>query len=400
MAKSAGGELYTWGKGLRGQLGQGMEQVCLAPRKIESFASFVRIASGYAHNVCITTPKKHLSTALTEAKARHDGRSYNPFQPYVPATLKRSNSTSLFAFDCCRRSIVSNVAPWRRRVRYRCLDCLCTSICLQCARLCHRGHRLCLAPLAAIEAVEDPEVEEPESHASDFVPYQCAVMYLYRKNALRPKRGSLECMPRVSILDVAVHLKKPEPPPPPGQKGEVRRRTRETTKELEVNPRYLQVDLSLHHFVRAVGPSVAEKEHRKFRHTTTKVKAPNSSPGKGRPGSVKGTTSTKSGSSKSTMSSSEKTTAAAVGAVNNAAAKEAQVPCCRCGVFSTSCRLIPVIPEHPDEDQLHREEMVHVAALQAEVLARKARESVTTKAPITCTIYSAFVAVSVLSISF
>jgi hypothetical protein len=347
MAKGAGGDLYTWGKGLRGQLGHGSEQICLAPRKVESFAAFVRISSGYAHNVCITTPKKHLNTALTEAKARHEGRAYNPFEPYVPATLKKTNSTTLFAFDCCRRTVSAEVATWRQRVRFRCLDCACTSICLLCARLCHRGHRLNAIDVKAIEVVENVEAPELEVQASDYVPYLCGVLYLSHKHVLRPKRVGLEVMPRVSILDVAERLKKPEPPPPPlkkGQKGEVKRRSREASKETEVNPRYLTVDRELHRFVRATQKA-AEKEHRKFRHTTTKPKASNSSPSKSKTGTT--------------------TTSASTAAIP--AAPKVCVPCCRCGVFNRDCRLIPVIPEHPDEDRLHAEELV----LQAEERERQ-----------------------------
>ncbi|KAJ1388258.1 regulator of chromosome condensation 1/beta-lactamase-inhibitor protein II, partial [Ochromonadaceae sp. CCMP2298] len=43
MARSVAGEVYTWGKGLRGQLGQGATKFSLAPRKLEAYGSFVRI---------------------------------------------------------------------------------------------------------------------------------------------------------------------------------------------------------------------------------------------------------------------------------------------------------------------------------------------------------------------
>jgi alpha-tubulin suppressor-like RCC1 family protein len=325
MAKSAGGEVYTWGKGLRGQLGQGPEKFCLAPRKIESFASFVHISSGYAHNVAITTPKKFLSTELTEHQARHDGSGYKPLEPYVKATLRRANSTSLFAFDCCRR----NAAPWKKKTRFRCLDCMCASICLLCAKLCHRGHRVILLDTAEVAVLDDPEAAEPEVHTSDYMPYRCAVMFLTHPSVLRPKRGSLECMPRPSILDLSSLLKKATPLGP-GQKPEVRRRNRENTKEDEVNPRYLEVDRSLHHFVKTVVPKKEAKKpdmDRKFR-CMTKVKVV-----------------------------AKKGTGPEIIETVVAAPVVVKVPCCRCGVFNQQCRVIPVIPEHPDEDVLHLEEM-------------------------------------------
>jgi hypothetical protein len=109
LARSAGGELYSWGKGLRGQLGQDTMKFCMAPKKIEpAFASFLHISSGYAHNVAIVTPKRNLSTELTEILAKSQGESYNPFIPYVRRGLRQRTCTSLYEFDCCRRvSIVS-----------------------------------------------------------------------------------------------------------------------------------------------------------------------------------------------------------------------------------------------------------------------------------------------------
>ena len=48
MARSYDGELWTWGKGLRGQLGQGKAKFSLIPRKVDSFTSFLKIDSDSA----------------------------------------------------------------------------------------------------------------------------------------------------------------------------------------------------------------------------------------------------------------------------------------------------------------------------------------------------------------
>ena len=326
-------QLYTWGKGLRGQLGQGPEKFSLAPRKLECFASFVHISSGYAHNVCIAVPKKYLSTEHTEQLARKQGRSYDPFTPYIPTTLNKSESTSIFAFDCCRRQVPSAIAEHRRVIRYRCLDCRTTSICLLCAKLCHRGHRVMPIDPESAKAVEDPELPDHEASARDFMPYRCAVMFLSNRHMLRPKLGDLEKMPRISILDLSYYLKHKQVVEP-GTRVEVLRRNRETTRENEVNPRYLQVDRDLHRFQKPATVSRKQKApaqqdennvHTKFKHIT-KVKT----------------------ARKRTHSQEE---AAVIEATR------IQVPCCRCGVFNTQCRVIPVIPEHPDEDRLHREEL-------------------------------------------
>eukprot|EP01041_Mallomonas_annulata_P007352 gene7352-15007_t len=66
VASTVDGGVYTWGKGLRGQLGQRERRFSMAPRKLDSFASFVRLSSGYAHNVCISTSKKNLNAKIME----------------------------------------------------------------------------------------------------------------------------------------------------------------------------------------------------------------------------------------------------------------------------------------------------------------------------------------------
>jgi hypothetical protein len=114
MARTVGGEMYSWGKGLRGQLGLGSScKFSLAPRKVTTFASSVLISSGYAHNVCITTPRKYVNPALAE-RGSHlvpaiEGGGVNVFSNPVEKelTLAKLESRAMRSFDCCRRKLNS-----------------------------------------------------------------------------------------------------------------------------------------------------------------------------------------------------------------------------------------------------------------------------------------------------
>ena len=117
------------------------------PERIECFGSFVGIGgAGYAHNVCLIAPKKHLTEKLQTSLANECGRANkshdaesewgregrggasknydhhgaeesNPaFEPFVPVALKQRVCDSLYAFDCCRRHVGAARAflrcPW------------------------------------------------------------------------------------------------------------------------------------------------------------------------------------------------------------------------------------------------------------------------------------------------
>jgi len=134
MARTIGGELYTWGKGLRGQLGAGKAKYRLVPLKVKSFASFVGLSAGFGHNVCISTAKKLYNPAVSlQAKDFPD-----PFDNNIPMGLKQTESESLYRFDCCKRDI----HPLRARMRFMCKECNITSVCIVCMRLCHVGHTI------------------------------------------------------------------------------------------------------------------------------------------------------------------------------------------------------------------------------------------------------------------
>ncbi len=134
MARSIGGELYTWGKGLRGQLGQGKAKFSLIPRKVKSFASFVGLSAGFGHNVCISTPKKVYSPKLSQLATTYP----DPFDCPISLGLSQRESESLYKFNCCKRDI----HPLRARMRFMCKECNINCICIVCAKQCHRGHTL------------------------------------------------------------------------------------------------------------------------------------------------------------------------------------------------------------------------------------------------------------------
>ena len=133
-AKTIGGELFTWGKGLRGQLGQGSMKFSLAPRKLDTFSSFVSLSAGTGHSLCITTPKKYLNPSMTKTKECYK----DPLKPMIDVGPNRYDGTSKFAFACCRQEIGRH----RLNQRYSCLTCNMDSVCRVCAGICHRGHEL------------------------------------------------------------------------------------------------------------------------------------------------------------------------------------------------------------------------------------------------------------------
>jgi alpha-tubulin suppressor-like RCC1 family protein len=137
MARSIGGELFTWGKGLRGQLGHGgkiANRFRLVPTKVKTFASFVGLSAGHGHNVCISTAKKLYNPKLSIAAAKYP----DPFDNPISLTLKPKESESQFRFNCCKR----HIHPIRARLRFMCKECNIQSICVVCMRLCHRGHTI------------------------------------------------------------------------------------------------------------------------------------------------------------------------------------------------------------------------------------------------------------------
>lgn len=132
MARTFDGKLYTWGKGLRGQLGQGKAKFSLVPRKVPTFTAFLKIDSGFGHSTCLSTSKKIFRSLVEESKSEGSG----VFEPLTSLTLKKKESESLYQFDCCKGTL-----PWiQAKVRYICKTCNMHSVCLVCRQICHAGH--------------------------------------------------------------------------------------------------------------------------------------------------------------------------------------------------------------------------------------------------------------------
>jgi hypothetical protein len=235
MARSVAGELFVWGKGLRGQLGLGADKFSFGPRKIEYFASFLKISSNLAHNIGIAVPRKALSLPSAEALARTTHRGYDAFKHIVPLKLRSTCSKSFFSFDCCRRSGALAEAALRPLLRFHCLDCKINCICYHCARLCHRNHRLLdmdkslFFEAYQVHGAADDDAAVVSSKHKLSLPYtssiaklddylkhvsidktrveplshRCTVLYASNMHLLRPKRGRLERMPHASsLLDI------------------------------------------------------------------------------------------------------------------------------------------------------------------------------------------------------
>lgn len=140
LARTVGGDLYSWGKGLRGQLGHGAARpFSIAPRKVDTFAAFLKISSGYSHNMCISTTKKYLNGKDVEkfvSSQKHRAASVFSVPPEL--SLGNYTSRSMKAFHCCRRSNFRLFDD----VRFECVDCGLKSICYVCDQQCHRGHEI------------------------------------------------------------------------------------------------------------------------------------------------------------------------------------------------------------------------------------------------------------------
>ncbi len=129
MARSYKGELWTWGKGLRGQLGQGKAKFSVVPRKVDTFTSFLKIDSGFGHSTCLSTSKKIFREVVAEST--NEGKDV--FESLVPLTLRKRESESLYEFDCC----CGTIHPQRAKLRYICKTCNIHSVCVGCKTLCH-----------------------------------------------------------------------------------------------------------------------------------------------------------------------------------------------------------------------------------------------------------------------
>ena len=143
IARTVTGKGYSWGKGLRGQLGQN-EDIKLAPfsiipRMVASFASLIDVKGGVYHNVALGVQRKYLNDDISIDSVKNHG--HHPYYPLVQRRLRELDCDIMYAFDCCRRNISPGVTS-RDKQRYMCLTCDIHCMCSVCAKLCHIGHHV------------------------------------------------------------------------------------------------------------------------------------------------------------------------------------------------------------------------------------------------------------------
>lgn len=136
LARTIGGVGYSWGKGLRGQLGQLKTFFSLVPKKMDCFASLIQLESGVSHNTCIAAPMKYWNEKTSLQAANFS----DIFQPMITKKLKQLNSKVEVFFNCCKRVI--NDSCKRSRKRFRCITCNINCLCYICGKICHNGHNL------------------------------------------------------------------------------------------------------------------------------------------------------------------------------------------------------------------------------------------------------------------
>lgn len=155
MARTLGGTTYSWGKGVRGQLGQGFgKKFSIVPRKMDCFASLVYLGAGTYHNVCVGVPRRHLNEKISIQASKQD----NVFADLVPKKLKPLHSDVVYSFLCCKRHI--NKDRRQAKMRFICKTCNITVMCHVCAQLCHIGHNVVESALRPGEIDEDAKIEK------------------------------------------------------------------------------------------------------------------------------------------------------------------------------------------------------------------------------------------------
>ena len=141
--------------------GHGKIKFCLAPKKVNTFASFIKLNSNYSHNVCIATQQKYLNPKLAEKLINPK----NVFEPLIETVLDKNYCTSVNKFNCCK---IDN--PIRKsNFRVGCETCNLKYVCYYCSKICHSKHKLVrylpdLTPEKPIEtAIVKPKKGEAQS---------------------------------------------------------------------------------------------------------------------------------------------------------------------------------------------------------------------------------------------
>lgn len=150
LATSIGGVGYSWGKGLRGQLGQDRaKSFSLVPRKIRSFVSFVKFGAGTTHNLAIGVSKKFLNDKISVKACDYE----NPLDPLIDTQLEPLKSDITLAFNCCKRYISEKSS--KSKLRLMCKTCNVKVMCYVCSITCHKNHEVYERLPEEIEDVDD-----------------------------------------------------------------------------------------------------------------------------------------------------------------------------------------------------------------------------------------------------
>lgn len=154
LAKTIGGIGYSWGKGLRGQLGQeGGKAFSLVPRKIRSFVSFVKFGAGTTHNLAIGVSKKFLNDKISLKTCGYE----NPLESLIDTQLEPLRSKVTLAFNCCKRYISEKSS--RSKLRLICKTCGINVMCYVCSMTCHKGHQVYERLPEEIDEIDDDLTE-------------------------------------------------------------------------------------------------------------------------------------------------------------------------------------------------------------------------------------------------
>eukprot|EP00981_Chlorochromonas_danica_P006916 scaffold1504_cov172-Ochromonas_danica.AAC.4 len=190
LARTLGGGLYSWGKGLRGQLGQGHQKALfsLAPRPVDCFGAFLALSAQFQHNIGLVINKKDFNLSMIEKKYAYHVKEQKKRKeelikvnemsttPWLRSKVQEEEedqedmdifryherylrlaplrSRALYEIGCCKRvsysqqQTMESGGGFRERLRYHCRSCHLDYLCLSCVLLCHAGHDVILSTAA------------------------------------------------------------------------------------------------------------------------------------------------------------------------------------------------------------------------------------------------------------
>lgn len=320
LARTISGDVYSCGKGMRGQLGLGKQKFCLAPEKIPNVMPFVRLSSNYAHNMGIAVPRKHLTPKITEVSS---GTRQVLEYEYVNTRLQERVGQCSYAFTCCRRF----VGIMRKQIRFICHTCKMSSICYHCAKLCHSGHQLALRNdysgkcFADVEKARLAHLEEYGAPATEkFEIVNLGMLDLVNAN------DSADSSKKKPANDNS-HAKSP--------KG---KRSKKTLSVYRDHKRWMPYALTyyLEHPMRDPVEDVSRQDNSTSNRSRTNSKAPRLS--------------------RATVEKNKaaKRAAMALDPIDRQAERPyVPVPYCQCGVHGLCCKMLPTVMEIDEEEPVN-----------------------------------------------